>query len=145
MNFAKKSSAFSMIEILVVVFIIGLLATLVGPNVMKLMTGGQTSAAKSMVTSFKAALADYRMDMGALPSQREGLQALVQNINNNPKWNGPYLEGQTEVPKDPWSNDYVYNRPPQVFTSKYKTYEVFSYGSDEGQDTPQNKWIASGS
>ncbi|QQR49736.1 type II secretion system major pseudopilin GspG [bacterium] len=145
MNFVKKSSAFSMIEILVVVFIIGLLATLVGPNIVKLMTRGQRSAAQSTINSLKAALADYRMDTGTLPSQREGLQALVQNLNNNPKWNGSYLEGQNEVPKDPWGNDYVYNKPPQVFTNKYKTYEVYSYGSEEGQDNPQNKWIHAGS
>jgi general secretion pathway protein G len=141
MNFAKKSDAFSMIEILVVVFIIGLLATLVGPNIMKLMTGGQRSAAQSTINALKAGLVDYRMDMGTLP---DNLQALVKNIKNNPKWNGSYLEGQTEVPKDPWDNDYIYNKPPQVFKEKYKTYEIISYGAD-GQDTPQDKWLHSGS
>ncbi len=139
MNMTQKRSAFSMIEILVVVFIIGLLATLIGPNVAKLMFKGQTSATQSTLTALKAALADYKMDVGRFP---DSLTSLVKSPGT-PKWRGPYLEGQTDVPTDGWEYDFVYNRPPQQYKDRYKYYEIISYG-EEGEGSPKEQWLHTG-
>lgn len=142
MNYVKRSG-FSLIEMLVVVFIIGLLATLVGPRAMKLFFSGKESAAKSTLNALKAAVTEYNMKMGSFPSQQEGLNALVQNVKNNPKWEGSFLEGQVDVPLDPWGAEYIYNRPPQHFKDRYQYFEIISYGQD-GEGSDKVKWLHTG-
>jgi general secretion pathway protein G len=142
MVYAKRSG-FTMIEILVVVFIIGLLASLVGPRVINLMFKGQVSATKSTLQSLKAALADFKLDVGRFPTKAEGLEALVQNKGKSPKWNGTYLEGKTEAPLDGWDNEFIYNAPPEVYKDNYKYYEIISHG-DPATEDDQTKWLKDG-
>lgn len=142
MIYAKRSG-FSMIEILVVVFIIGLLASLVGPRVINLMFKGQVSATKSTLQSLKAALADFKLDIGRFPTKSEGLDALVQNKIKSPKWSGPYIEGKTEAPLDGWDQEFIYNAPPEVYKDNYKSYEIISHG-DPATEDDQTKWLKDG-
>jgi len=144
MNMTRKRDAFSMMEIMIVVFIIGLLAAVVGPNLMKLMFKGNVSAAQSTVKSLKAAIVDFKMDVGRFPKTLEELVKDVEGVGI--KWQGTYLEGQSEIPEDPWGNPYVYHRGKKdiVFPEKYKNFEIISYG-EEGEDEPQSKWIHAGS
>ncbi|MFH0898821.1 MAG: type II secretion system protein GspG [bacterium] len=141
MTYAQKKDAFTLIEIMVVVFIIGLLAAMMGPRIMKVMTGGQTSAAQSGCIALKNAIIEYKMDTGQFPKT---LEDLVKNTGGVSKWNGPYLEGKTSIDPDPWGNDYIYNKPPKVF-DKYKSFEIISYGGDQGEGEPQDKWLSAGS
>ena len=142
---AIKKDAFTIMEILVVVFIIGLLATLVGPRVVELMTKGKVTATKATLTSIKGALTEYNMDIGHFPSKKYGLQALVEDVEGLgvKKWKGPYLSGREEVPEDGWGFEFVYNKPPEHFKKRYKNFEIISHGS-EGEDSPKDEWFVDG-
>jgi general secretion pathway protein G len=128
MTLNKKHNAFTMIEIMIVIFIIGLLASVVGPNLIKWIGKGQVSTTKSTMASLKSALTTFKMDVGRFPDAKEGLKALV-TPKADAKWKGyqgPYLEGTTEVPQDGWQRELEYNCPPQKFKGKYQYYEIIS-------------------
>ncbi len=138
MVISKKRDAFTMIEILVVVFIIGILATLVGPRVIRLLTKGNVSATQATLAALKTDLVEYKQDMGHFPTAKEGgLDALIDrpNIKGNERWDGPYIEGQESVPLDAWGNEFEYNLPPIRFKNKYKIFEIVSEGP-EGEEKP---------
>lgn len=95
-----------MLELLVVVVIIGLLASYVGPKFFNQIGKSETAVAKAQILAFEKALDEYRLDLGNYPDEAAGLSALMTNTTQNPKWNGPYLK--KEVPMDPWGRPYVY-------------------------------------
>jgi general secretion pathway protein G len=128
----KKDRGFTLIEIMVVLIIIGLLAGIVVPKLM-----GRTEEAKHTKTmvqikNLESALDLYKLDSGNYPSTEQGLQALVEKpaIGEIPKnWKeGGYID---KIPKDPWSNPYVYISP-----GVHGDYDLYSYGADgeEGGD-----------
>jgi general secretion pathway protein G len=118
---------FTLVEILVVITIIGLIMSLVGPRVLGYLADSKIKAAKVQIESFASALDLYFLDVGQYPSNSDGLGALVQRPANARAWSGPYLRGGM-VPKDPWGNPYVYRFPGQ-----YSTYDILSLGAD-GQE-----------
>ena len=123
LRFAKNSSGFSLIELLVVIIILGLLAGLVGPRLFSRVGQSKTAAARAQIELFSAALDQYRLDVGSYPATAAGLQALVQNANA-PNWAGPYLKKNT-VPADPWGKPYLYKVPGQKWD-----FDLVSYGRD---------------
>ncbi len=138
----KKNSnlrGFTLIELLVVLAIIGLLAGLVGPQVMKQLGGAKTKAAKVQIEDLSGALDMYKMDVGRYPSTEEGLQALVESPDNARSWNGPYLR-KNKVPQDPWIYDYHYTSP-----GEHGRFDLYSLGFDnapggEGEDQDITSW-----
>ena len=132
----KKSAAFSLMEIMIVVAIIGALAAMVGPRLMGSFGKAQVATTKATMSTLKQALQDYNQDIGRFPTEADGgLNALVQRPKGKAgaKWDGPYLEGEEEVPEDAWGFEFEYNRPPKKNKGKYKYYEIVSYGED-GED-----------
>ena len=134
-----KQHGFTLIELLVVLAIIGLLAGLVGPQVMKHLGGAKTKSAKVQIENIAGALDMYRMDAGRYPTTSEGLQALVEKSSSARAWNGPYLR-KVKVPQDPWVTDYHYASPGQ-----HGKFDLYSYGADdkeggEGEDQDINSW-----
>lgn len=127
----SRVSGFTLIELLVVLVILGLLAGLVGPQVMKYLSEANTRAAKLQVENFSSALDGFRLGMGRYPTSAEGLQALVAQPPGATRWNGPYLT-KGNIPKDPWGNDYQYRAPGQHGGA----FDVYSLGADntEGGD-----------
>ena len=119
----KGMRGFSMIELIVVLVILGLLATVVGPRVMDRLSKGKSEIAKLQIDQFEGALGLFRFDVGRFPSTAEGLASLAQDpgIEN---WSGPYVDKMT-VPKDPWDRDYQYRSPGQ-----FGDYDLFSFGAD---------------
>jgi len=108
---AKRRSAFTLIEILVVVVILAVLAAVVVPNVIKKIGEGRIAAAKSDITNFGSALQMYYADTGHYPTTEQGLQALLTNVGDEPRWKGPYLHNETAIRPDPWGNPYKYVQP----------------------------------
>jgi general secretion pathway protein G len=108
---ARRNRAFTLIEILVVVVILAVLAAVVVPNVIKKIRDGRIGAATADITNFSSTLQLYYADTGNYPSSEQGLTALIQNVGNEPKWKGPYLLNQAQVPLDPWSHSYKYVQP----------------------------------
>jgi general secretion pathway protein G len=115
---------FTLIELLVVLVILGLLAGLVGPQVMRYLGESKTKTASLQIEELSSALDLYRIDVGSYPRTEEGLNALVQHPQNAGNWNGPYLR-KREVPQDPWGNDYRYRSP-----GEHGAFDLWSYGAD---------------
>lgn len=135
----RKSRGFTLVELLVVLAILGLLAGLVGPQVMKFLGSSKTKTAALQIEDLSATLDLYRLEVGRYPSTSEGLEALVSDPGNAPNWNGPYLR-KAQVPDDPWGNDYQYRSPGQ-----HGPYDIWSLGADgqeggEGEDRDITSW-----
>jgi len=128
-NGRDGEGGFTLIEMLVVITIIGLIVSLVGPRVLNYLAEAKVKAAKIQIESFSAALDLYYLDNGAYPAANEGLAALVQHPSSAPAWNGPYLKTGA-VPDDPWGHPYVYKVP-----GDHSPYEIDSYGADGVGDT----------
>lgn len=137
----RRSGGFTIVELLVVLFIIGLILSMVGPRLAKILSRGNETATMSTLTSLKNGILQYQMDLSVLPKT---LEHIVKNVDNNPKWDGPYMEGQIEVPTDKWGNALTYNIPPKVFGNKYKIFEVFSFGPN-GESADPSEYLSQGS
>ena len=121
--------AFTLLEILVVLAIIGLLVSLAVTNVGNLFSGSQKDIARLFVNqSMQAPLNVYKIHMGDYPTTAEGLAALITPpANKADRWRGPYLQ-DSKLPVDPWGEPYQY-RYPGV---KNKTgYDLWSKGPDK--------------
>lgn len=118
---------FTLIELLVVLVILGLLAGLVGPQVLKHLGKANTDTARLQIENLSTTLDAYRLEVGRYPTTAEGLQALVQAPPGATRWNGPYLKKST-IPKDPWGNDYQYRAPGQ-----HGPFDLYSLGADNAE------------
>jgi general secretion pathway protein G len=118
------SDGFTLIELLVVIAILGLIASLVGPSVMRQFGGAKSDTARLQIADLGAALDLYYIDLGRYPTTSEGLAALVSSPPGVADWNGPYLK-KGAVPQDPWGQPYRYKSP-----GENGEYDLFSYGAD---------------
>jgi general secretion pathway protein G len=135
-------AGFTLIEILVVIVVIAILATLVAPDVFKHVGAAKSATAKSQIEMMGAALDAYRLDNGRYPSTEQGLNALWEKPAIDPpiNWRSPYL--RKPVPLDPWGHAYIYLAPGQV---NPQGYDLLSYGADgkqggEGEDADVLSW-----
>lgn len=120
----KKQLGFSLIEIMVVVVILGILASIVVPKIISRPDEARLVKAKQDVLAIQNALDLYKLDNGFYPSTDQGLAALVEKPSTNPSpknWK-PYLKS---VPRDPWDRDYIYLNPGQ-----HSEIDVFTLGAD---------------
>lgn len=114
---------FTLLELLVVIVIIGLLASYVGPKYFAQLGKSEIVVAKAQIGAFEKALDNFRLDNGRYPMAEEGLTALVTKPATATKWNGPYLK--KEIPLDPWGNPYLYRIP-----GSKGDFDLLSYGKD---------------
>ena len=121
-NRSKKQQGFSLIELLIVMVILGLIASLVGPKLFGKLGKAQQKTAKTQIEMLMATLDAFRLDLGRYPSKQEGLSALFTDPGLE-KWEGPYLK--KEVPNDPWGNPYHYQNP-----GEHGEVDIYSYGQD---------------
>jgi len=128
--------AFTLMEIILVVVIIGIMLTLVGPRITGKTKKAQAIAAKRQIDAFKNALQQYEMDIGDFPKALADLVVRPSDVPED-KWNGPYLSAN-KVPKDPWGHDYHYKSPGEHF----KDYDIWSDGKDgqSGTDDDVISW-----
>ena len=123
---ALKDAGFTLIEIMVVIAIIGILATMIVPKIMGRPDEARATAAKQDVGTIVQALKLYRLDIGRYPTTEQGLKALVEKPVSEPvpqNWKvGGYLES---LPKDPWGNAYQYSNP-----GTHGEIDVYSFGAD---------------
>lgn len=118
------SRGFTLIELLVVLVILGLLASLVGPRIMKNLGESKSKTAALQIEEFAAALDLYRLETGSYPTGQQGLGALIEAPAGADQWNGPYLRKKV-IRLDPWGNEYQYEAP-----GEHGDFDLYSLGSD---------------
>ena len=117
-------AGFTLLELLVVMVIIGLLASYVAPRFFDQIGKSEVKAARAQLNAFEKALGTYRLDTGHFPTTDQGLRALVERPSDDPRWSGPYLS--KALPLDPWGRAYIYRQPGE----QGHDYELKSLGKD---------------
>ena len=122
----ETQKGFTLIEIMVVIVIIGVLATLIIPRLMSRPDEARVIAARQDLATIVSALKLYRLDIGRYPTSEQGLKALVAKPSEEPiptNWKiGGYLD---RLPNDPWGKPYQYSSP-----GLKGEMDVFSFGAD---------------
>lgn len=138
----SRRTGFTLIEVLVVIVVIAILATLVAPNIFRNVGDARAATAKTQIESLGTALDAYRLDNGTYPTTAQGLAALWTRPTIDPpaNWRQPYL--RKAVPTDPWGRDYLYQSPGIVNPA---TYDLQSLGADgrpggEGENADIMSW-----
>lgn len=139
----KKNEGFTLLEIIVVVFILSLLVAIVAPRIMGRTDDARIAEAKVQIRNFETALKLFKMDSGFYPDTQQGLDALVEKpaagrIPQNFR-EGGYME-QKKIPMDPWGNPYIYVSP-----GLNGDFDIVSYGADgkeggTGKDADIKNW-----
>ena len=124
---AGRAAGFTLIELLVVLVILGLLAGLAGPRVLKYVTKAKTDTAVLQIEELGAVLDLYFLDFGQYPTTSQGLIVLAENASNDARWNGPYMK-KPVVPDDPWGRPYVYRSP-----GEHGDYDLYTLGADNAE------------
>ena len=123
---------FTLLEILLVLALLAGLIVLAINNVDKILQGGQEDTVKIYVNdTLKAALFRYRIDNGRYPTTEEGLDALMNRPGEVANWNGPYV---SDLPADPWGQDYRYLFPGKHNTESYDLYSLGGDGVESADD-----------
>lgn len=118
-------AGFTLLELLVVLAILGLLAAIVAPQVLKYLGASRSQAAKVQIENIAAALDHFDLDVGRYPTSEEGLQVLVKAPAGVANWDGPYLQRPSAL-IDPWQRPYLY----QVPGKHDDDFDVWTNGSD---------------
>jgi general secretion pathway protein G len=120
----RKVTGFTLVELLVVLIILGLVASIAGPNVMKYLGSSKSKTAKLQLKEIESSIELFFLDTGKYPPNDPGLKVLVNNDTSIAGWGGPYFKSG-QVPLDPWGNDYVY-----VFPGEHGPFDLMSLGAD---------------
>ncbi len=133
MRFGEKG--FTLIELMVVIVILGILATFLIPKIMSRPDEARIIKAKNDIKAIESALKLYKLDNGFYPTTEQGLEALIKKPDSEPipqNWkSGGYLDSNN-TPLDPWGHKYIYRSPGE----DGREYDIISYGADgkEGGD-----------
>ena len=121
---------FTLVELLIVLAILGLLAAIAVPQLMKSFERAKVDATRIQIDKLGGILDLYRLEVGQYPTEQDGLRALVEAPAQPGGWNGPYLKNR-EALTDPWGATYVYR-----FPGEHAEYDLYSLGADgkEGGD-----------
>ncbi len=137
---ADRERGLTLVELLVVLLILGLIASFAVPQALKYVSAARTDAAAIQIERLDGILELYALDMRRYPSTDEGLQALLEApATNAERWNGPYLKKADSL-IDPWGRPYEYRSPGQ-----HGQYDLYTLGSDgleggEGEDADVTNW-----
>ncbi|MCP4020356.1 MAG: type II secretion system major pseudopilin GspG [Desulfobacteraceae bacterium] len=139
----NKERGFTFLEIMVVVVILGLLATYIAPRFMDKADDAKIVKARMDIAAIETSLKMYRLDSGVYPTTDQGLLALIEKPSSEPiptNWSEKgYLE-KSRIPKDPWNREYLYISP-----GVNGDFDIISYGADgeaggDGKNKDINSW-----
>jgi general secretion pathway protein G len=137
----QREAGFTLSELMIVLFILGLLAALVAPRLMGRVGKAKQKTAQVQMQLLGTALDLFHLDVGRYPTTEEGLKVLKEKPNNLPGWGGPYMD--KAIPNDPWGRPYVYKSP-----GEHGPYDLSSLGADgaqggDGENRDINNWQSS--
>jgi general secretion pathway protein G len=125
----RKNSAFTLIEIMVVVVILGILAAAIIPQFIGTTEDAKISTAKANIVELENALERFNLNLDRYPTSEEGLKALTEApAGDEGKWRGPYIK---LLRPDPWGNPYQYRIPG---THHETTFDLWSTGGGSGKE-----------
>jgi general secretion pathway protein G len=131
MKKTRNKPGFTLMEIMAVLIIIGLLATLVGTQALKQVKRAQIETTKANLKTLHNAVIQFYADTGRYPTEEEGLTVLIEQPSDVENWDTEgYLE-QTQIPKDGWGQDFIYERFPE----SGKQFVIRSCGPDREPGT----------
>jgi general secretion pathway protein G len=137
----RSEAGFTLVELMVVIVIIGLLATVVAINVLPSQEKAMVQKAKADIAVLEQAVESYQLDNFTVPRGQDGLQALVSapaGLENPERYRaGGYIK---RLPKDPWGGDYQYTAP-----GEHGAFDIYSFGADgqkggEGKNADLGNW-----
>lgn len=144
LNAAQRvfARAFTLIELLLVLVILGILAAIVVPKFSGRTEQARITAAQSQIATFSTALDAFEVDNGFYPKGKDGLRDLVVQPRDTTSWRGPYLKGN-DIPVDPWGHAYAYEFPGK---NNNNSYDLMSLGPDgrAGNEDDITNWKTSG-
>ena len=120
----RRPHGFTLLELLVVMVIIGLLASYVAPRFFEQVDKSAAKTALAQLDAFDKAIGAFRLDTGHVPTAEQGLRALLARPAGEAQWSGPYLS--RDLPLDPWGHQYVYKVPGD----NGRDYTLASLGKD---------------
>ncbi len=139
-----QSGGFSLIELMIVIVILGVLASMLVMRLTGKPDEARVTVAKTDMRTLESTLKFYKLDNYVYPTTEQGLQALLRKPESQPLPRnypeGGYLES-VELPKDPWGNEYIYRSPGE----ESRPFEIISLGADgkeggEGVDKDIRNW-----
>ena len=125
MNAMKRRRAFTLIELMVVILILGILAALILPQITGRAGQAKVGAAKRDLATLSDLISQFRVDCDRYPTTEEGLNALTVQPSDAPGWHGPYTK--KAIPLDQWGHPYVYQYPGP---GGQDSFLLESYGAD---------------
>ncbi|MES2161410.1 MAG: type II secretion system major pseudopilin GspG [Pseudomonadota bacterium] len=136
---ARAAAGFTLLELLVVLVVMGMLAAILTPQVMNMMSGAKSDAAGLQIETLTTALNYYQIDVGAYPSQEQGLKALLQRPPEVQNWRGPYIRKEQHL-LDPWRRPFLYQVP-----GRNGPFDLTTLGADgkeggEGENADIGNW-----
>lgn len=135
--FRTPQSAFTLIELLLVLVILATLAAIVVPKVAGRSEQARVTATQTDISNIETSLDAFEVDCGRFPTEQEGLAALLEAPADVDGWRGPYLK--KGMPKDAWGQPYIYRQPGRYNTTGY---DLFSTGPNkqEGDSDDLVNW-----
>lgn len=108
---SRRDAGFTLMEMLVVMVVIALIASVAIPQVMRMLESAKTKAARIQMETISQALNFYQLDTGTYPTNEQGLQALLEPPDGVDEWAGPYLRRPQQA-RDPWNRPLIYQALP---------------------------------
>jgi general secretion pathway protein G len=131
----RKNKAFTLVELLVVIMLLALIASVYVPRMFKGMGAQKKKLARTKMANIESAILTFQLDCGRLPDESVGLEELITRpADLEDKWKGPYLKKSELL--DPWDNPYIYVEEGEI---NIGSFDLISYGADdvdggEGED-----------
>jgi general secretion pathway protein G len=131
------SRGFSFLEIMLVVLIIGILVSIIGPNLLGKTGKARVKATKAQLKNVETALTTFEMEIGDLPSTDQGLEALVKRPSDVAEED--WSQYMPALPRDAWRQKFIYSCPGD----EGRNFDLFSMGKDKKEGTDDDIWLYS--
>lgn len=138
---ARGELGMSLLEMMIVLAIMALVATIAAPRLINQLSRAKSQAATVEIDAIAQSLEYYNLELGRYPGEEEGLKALQEAPPGAEFWNGPYMDAGEDGLRDPWDRPYQYRYP-----GEHGAFDVYSLGADgeaggDGENRDVGNWM----